>query len=611
MTNNPHQVKLVNADLEARAQYRLGDAVLLRGHSAGRSALANVMENADGFRQSILYRYATKADPLDPGPQWPILSEVVRSHSSQMNIPMPEKDELVIHLRMGDIRGFKGTEAAFVEFVRKAAHEWKAPISRITIVTAIHYGKSVLRNRLTAEQLSQEIEQEIRKVTNIVDLLSVHIPSVRIFSHDDVDTDFCYLANASNLIIGNGNFSLCAAMISRAEVVVPPWVESGGLVDARECLVSRDPIPEKSQIEKSSESASPGGPPTAAILCIARNEHPFIDEWLEYHFKLGFDRIYFVSTDDDFPSVINHMSSNNDLSKIELFHFGSFTRNWQISCYNKFLPFVTEDWLMVLDLDEFVCLGKQGNIKEYLGSIDPLVGQVQFPWLMQVSNQYFHHSVSELVADGTFHASDHVKSLVRRRAVSSLGIHAHRCAGENILSSGQAVSPASRQSRFLTDTTYTQENPFVLHLSSRGILDTLIRILGHRFFNEKNDERESRRTFQFINGNASWENIPNRFLLGKIHEKLPEVEKPGITMPELNSVTNTGSLMELFFTHIEQVVASSKSLVGDSNVELEKKFQVMHKLSALDVSDSFSLDEYKKCTTQIKYARKLRRALVA
>ena len=33
---------------------------------------------------------------------------------------------------------------------------------------------------------------------------------------------------------------------------------------------------------------------TSAIICVAKDEDHYIDEWIEYHLKLGFDAIYII-----------------------------------------------------------------------------------------------------------------------------------------------------------------------------------------------------------------------------------------------------------------------------------------------------------------------------
>ena len=36
-----------------------------------------------------------------------------------------------------------------------------------------------------------------------------------------------------------------------------------------------------------------------AIIAIAKNENLYINEWLDYHFKLGFDNIIICENDDE------------------------------------------------------------------------------------------------------------------------------------------------------------------------------------------------------------------------------------------------------------------------------------------------------------------------
>ncbi len=610
MSKAPYQVRLVNANPDLRPQYRLGDAVVLRAQSAGQQIARRILQNAEAFRHTILYRYLEQIDLLDPDPRWDTLREVVRAHSTQPRVSKPDPDELVIHLRMGDHKGYQGSVEEFVAFVRHVVERWETPINRVTVVTAIHFGESLIRNRLTAAQLEAHAERVVGRIRRIVEALSTVLPSAAVYSHDDVDTDFCYLANAVNLVPCGGNFSLCAAMISDAEICVPPWANSAGSIDIRESLATTSRPPGPVINGGSGKGSSPENRETAAILCIARNESPYVDEWLEHHFRLGFDRIYFVSTDDDFPAVINRLCRNRYLPQLELFHFRNFRQNWQISCYNTFLPFVVEDWVMVLDLDEFLCFPAHESLQSFLAEIDHSISQVQFPWLLRVSNQYCHDRIADMVAEGTFHASDHVKSMVRRESLDNLGVHSHRFRGGNVLSSGEEITPAPRHVHLLWDTAYTRDNPFVLHVSLRGFLDNLNRILGHRFFNEKNDRHEWERVRDFLTGQGDWESIPNRFLLCKMIERLPPVEQPEFTMPCLDSTTDTGSLRSLFVHHIHELLDVVMPVSEAFDATLEERFQLKWKLSRMDISGAFDLNDYAKSATQVAYLRELRRSLL-
>lgn len=93
-----------------------------------------------------------------------------------------------------------------------------------------------------------------------------------------------------------------------------------------------------------------------ALVCIAKEEDLYIQEWIDYHLKLGFDKIFVYQNNwrwkGESPNVI----------KI----------NWdgkcmQINAYNNFLKNHTEySWAAFLDVDEFLVLKKHKNIKDFL-----------------------------------------------------------------------------------------------------------------------------------------------------------------------------------------------------------------------------------------------------
>lgn len=261
---------------------------------------------------------------------------------------------------------------------------------------------------------------------------------------------------------------------------------------------------------------------TTAILCIARNEVPFTEEWLEHHFSIGIDRIYYISTDSDYSRVEAFFEGSRFRTRVELLHFDSFEPGWQMRCYNAHLPLVEEDWVLVIDIDEFLYLNSASSIGSFLETIDGNVGQVQFPWLLSMSQEYFHSRTSEIASQAVNHLSDHVKSMVRRRDVGSLGIHNHQIGGlKSILSSGQEMPNRPRHSFLFDDARYCERHPFILHFCARGHFDVLNRIIDHQFFNEKNGQHESERLARYLLGNADWSHMPNRYSLMKFYASLP------------------------------------------------------------------------------------------
>ena len=168
MTPSTLHIKSVNSDVHKIPQYRLGDAVLYRQHSAGQIVLNDILNNPDLFKSSILYKYGKSIDKQDKTPQWNVLRQITQSHTKQRDLKNPDDNELVIHLRLGDIKGFKESEESLVNRVFDDIQKSKTKINTVSIVTAIHFGKSVILNDLSPEDLQLKTDQEIQKATRIV-----------------------------------------------------------------------------------------------------------------------------------------------------------------------------------------------------------------------------------------------------------------------------------------------------------------------------------------------------------------------------------------------------------------------------------------------------------
>jgi len=351
--------------------------------------------------------------------------------------------------------------------------------------------------------------------------------------------------------------------------------------------------------------------PGTAILCIARNESPFTAEWLEYHFKLGFDRIYFVSTDASFGKIEEFFERSEFRSRIELFHFDDFRPGWQMGCYNTFFPLVKEEWVLVLDIDEYLFIHEYPNIHDFLDTVRDGVGQIQFPWLILMSESYCHDRTFDILEESGKFVSDHMKSMVRRSHAAGLGIHSHGIRhSRNILSSGVEVPGRPTHDSFLGDIAYYRNHPFVLHFCSRGHFDVLNRIIDHQFFNGKNGEREKDRVRRFLTIESSWENLPTRYLLMQFYRSLPRVTID-IKVPKLKAQTDVQSLSDIFYNNITKVVDFDCPDPGVLDTEFERRFQLVRKLAQLDLSGKCNHDDYLACSTQLEYIGKLRKYLAS
>jgi hypothetical protein len=104
------------------------------------------------------------------------------------------------------------------------------------------------------------------------------------------------------------------------------------------------------------------------IVCIAKLEHNYIEEFVRYHLLLGFDKIYLYDNEDvpvykdllrSFPDVIvTHLPKNNYRKGIQYIALESFMK------YVVMKDKITH--VAHIDIDEFIVLKKHTNIKKFI-----------------------------------------------------------------------------------------------------------------------------------------------------------------------------------------------------------------------------------------------------
>jgi hypothetical protein len=94
-----------------------------------------------------------------------------------------------------------------------------------------------------------------------------------------------------------------------------------------------------------------------AIVCIAKNEDNYIEEWIEYHLKLGFDWVYVYKN-----------NWNYTINNPKVIEFDELGETRQMICYNNFISSQINriDWAAFIDVDEFIVLKKHTNIKDFI-----------------------------------------------------------------------------------------------------------------------------------------------------------------------------------------------------------------------------------------------------
>ena len=101
---------------------------------------------------------------------------------------------------------------------------------------------------------------------------------------------------------------------------------------------------------------------TAAVCVIVKNEGPYLDEWLRYHLRLGFDHIYVYNNAPDEDGYDTAPYGD----RVSVTPFPGSGR--QIPAYDHCLERCRgrHTWLAFIDADEFVVLRRHGSVGELL-----------------------------------------------------------------------------------------------------------------------------------------------------------------------------------------------------------------------------------------------------
>ena len=99
------------------------------------------------------------------------------------------------------------------------------------------------------------------------------------------------------------------------------------------------------------------------IIAIAKNEDLYMEEWIDWHLGLGFDTIIIGLNDDEFkPLISNPQVIYEDYSGVQ---------GVQVKAYRKLYRKYQKDfdWLLFIDIDEFVML-ENDTIQDFLQGFD-------------------------------------------------------------------------------------------------------------------------------------------------------------------------------------------------------------------------------------------------
>jgi predicted RNA-binding protein with RPS1 domain len=198
--------------LKHNSDYRVSDIVYKLGERWTHSG-DMVLKN-EKYEKTILHKYL-KINGLNNKPNLDILLKIIEKYNSHHNLPIPQNNEIVIHLRLGDVVVHDWfLSKNYIELINNILKK-NNNINKITFVTCFAYqewSKESLHLRKQAplwEYTEEKQNKNIQKINILFNNILRLFPNmeINIYSNDDIDKDMCYCVLSKNFIHDNGGFS--------------------------------------------------------------------------------------------------------------------------------------------------------------------------------------------------------------------------------------------------------------------------------------------------------------------------------------------------------------------------------------------------------------------
>lgn len=130
-----------------------------------------------------------------------------------------------------------------------------------------------------------------------------------------------------------------------------------------------------------------------AIFTNIKDEHRYLEEWFEYHIRLGINK--FIIYEDE--GSRSHAEIINKYSKVTSIDFYDYVLKKDaeefkdITCFKHVIEnYNNIDWLIKLDPDEYIVLPGELTIDDILYGMPPYINQLTLYWELHNANGYIN-----------------------------------------------------------------------------------------------------------------------------------------------------------------------------------------------------------------------------
>lgn len=184
-----------------------------------------------------------------------------------------------------------------------------------------------------------------------------------------------------NIVALNDNSKVSDEDISKVKIVLEDfYFPKPPKVIQKPIIAQQKPAIEGNKISSAVMPAAKGSRSRVALCATAKNENKYIREWVEYYLGIGVSKIFLYDNNDvdgeQFETVIGdyisskHVTVLNRRGAIIDIRKGKYKLNLQDLLYAECYEHHKDDfdWMMFLDIDEFLTSPSKLNIIDYINS---------------------------------------------------------------------------------------------------------------------------------------------------------------------------------------------------------------------------------------------------
>ena len=192
---------------------------------------------------------------------------------------------------------------------------------------------------------------------------------------------------------------------------------------------------------------------TVTLVAIAKNESAYLLEWIAYHLSIGISRIvvYDNESSDDTGSLLERLASHSDKVTMRAWPSVGLHDSPQTGAYNDALKSIETDWVMFLDIDEYIVPFRDRSLPAFLAALPADASSVHINWRgfgssgLQETGYGFVTTAFTQCSHPHWGNNHHFKSIARTKHVEEVFIHdIETKEGRRILSDLQEFETISR-----------------------------------------------------------------------------------------------------------------------------------------------------------------------